>query len=253
MTVKELYEKICERIPEHLSCEWDNDGIMCAPDLSREVSKIIITLDITEEIVDYAIEGEFDLIISHHPLIFKPVTHLTEENHVARKLIKLASNNVSAFSFHTRADKVSGGVNDLLAEEIGLRNVSPFGEDGLGRIGTLPEESELELFCEDVKLALGADTVRYSDGYNSVKRVAVLGGDGKDCVRDAIAAGADTYVSGRLSYNVMEEAADMGINLVEAGHYFTEFPVTSFFRDIITELDFGARIEIADSNMIKTL
>ena len=253
MTVKELYEKICERIPEHLSCEWDNDGIMCAPDLSREVSKIIITLDITEEIVDYAIEGEFDLIISHHPLIFKPVTHLTEENHVARKLIKLASNNVSAFSFHTRADKVPGGVNDLLAEEIGLRNVSPFGEDGLGRIGTLPEESELEPFCEDVKLALGADTVRYSDGYNSVKRVAVLGGDGKDCVRDAIAAGADTYVSGRLSYNVMEEAADMGINLVEAGHYFTEFPVTSFFRDIITELDFGARIEIADSNMIKTL
>lgn len=253
MTVKELYSKFCERIPESLSCDWDNDGIMCAPDLSREVSKIIITLDITEEIVDYAIEGEFDLIISHHPLIFKPVTHLTEENHVARKLIKLASNNISAFSFHTRADKVSGGVNDILAEELGLRDVSPFGEDGLGRIGNLSEEAELESFSEDVKISLRADGVRYSDGYNSVRRVAVVGGDGKDYVRDAIKAGADTYVSGRLSYNVMEEAADMGINLVEAGHYFTEFPVTSFFRDIITELDFGARIEIADSNMIKLL
>ena len=253
MTVKELYGKICKKIPEELSCEWDNDGIMCAPDLSREVNKVLITLDVTEEIVDYAIEREFDLIISHHPLIFKPLSHLTEENHVARKVIKLASNNVSVFSFHTRADRVSGGVNDILAEEIGLKDAVPFGEDGLGRIGTLPEESELEPFCEDVKLALGADTVRYSDGYNSVKRVAVVGGDGKDYVRDAIAAGADTYLSGRMSYNVMEEAADMGINLVEAGHYFTEFQVTSFFSKLVLELDDGVYVEIADSNMIKTL
>ncbi len=251
MTVKELYAKFCEKIPESLSCEWDNDGIMCAPDLSREVNRVLITLDVTEEIVDYVVEREFDLIISHHPLIFKPLSHLTEENHVARKVIKLASNDVSVFSFHTRADKVPGGVNDILAEEIGLRDVAPFGEDGLGRIGNLAEESELESFAEDVKIALGADSVRYSDGYNSVRRVAVVGGDGKDYVRDAIAAGADTYLSGRLSYNVMEEAADMGINLVEAGHYFTEFPITSFFSKLVLELDDGVYVEIADSNMIK--
>ena len=79
------------------------------------------------------------------------------------------------------------------------------------------------------------------------------GGDGKDYVRDAIAAGADTYLSGRMSYNVMEEAADMGINLVEAGHYFTEFQVTSFFSKLVLELDDGVYVEIADSNMIKTL
>lgn len=253
MTVKELYEKFCEKFPESLSCEWDNDGIMCAPDLSSEVGKVLITLDVTEEIVDYAITGEFDLIISHHPLIFRPVTHLTEENHVARKLIKLASNNVSVFSFHTRADRAEGGVNDILAEEIGLSDVIPFGEDGLGRVGNLSDETDVESFSEDVKIALRADSVRYSDGYNSVKRVAVVGGDGKDYVRDAIEAGADTYVSGRLSYNVMEEAADMGINLIEAGHYFTEFPITSYFSDLLTEILPDARVEIADSNMIKTL
>ena len=253
MTVKELYTAMSEKIPENLSCEWDNDGIMCAPDMSAEVNKVLITLDVTEEVADYAIEREFDLIISHHPLIFKPITHLTEENHVARKLLKLASNNISVFSFHTRADKVSGGVNDILAEEIGLKNVRPFGEDSLGRIGELSEESELEPFAEDVKLALGADSVRYSDGYNSVRRVAVVGGDGKDMVRDAIAAGADTYLSGRMSYNVMEEAADMGINLVEAGHYFTEFQVTSFFSKLVLELDDGMYVEIADSNMIKVI
>jgi dinuclear metal center YbgI/SA1388 family protein len=251
MTVKKLYDKLTERIPEELRCEWDNDGIMCSSDFSAEVNRILITLDVTEEIVDYAISRNFDLIISHHPLIFKPIDRLTEENHVSRKVIKLISNNVSVFSFHTRADKVSGGVNDLLCEAIGIVDAVPFGEDGLGRIGTLPEESELEEFCNNLKIDLGADAVRYADAYNTVKRIALVGGDGKDYVKAAIMAGADTYVSGRLSYNVMEEAADMGINLVEAGHYFTEFPVTSFFSSLVSSLDGNAYIEIADSNMIK--
>lgn len=253
MTVKKMYEKLTERIPEYLSCEWDNDGIMCASDFSAEVNNILITLDVTEEIVDYAIGRNFDLIISHHPLIFKPIGKVTEENHISRKIIKLISNNVAVFSFHTRADKVTGGVNDLLADAIGLTDVIPFGEDCLGRIGTLPEEYELEEFAENIKMALGADSVRFADAYNPVKRVALVGGDGKDYVKDAINAGADTYLSGRLSYNVMEEASDMGINLIEAGHYFTEFPVTSFFLSLVSSIDGNAYIEIADSNMIKTV
>ena len=101
-----------EYIPESLSEPWDNDGIMCSSDSSAEVNNILITLDITEEVVDYAIGRNFDLIISHHPLIFKPLSRITEDNHISRKLIKLISNNVSVFSFHTRADKVEGGVND---------------------------------------------------------------------------------------------------------------------------------------------
>ena len=85
MTVKKLYEKLTERIPEELREEWDNDGIMCCADSSAEVNNVLITLDVTEEIVDYAIERNFDLIISHHPLIFKPVSRITEENHISRK------------------------------------------------------------------------------------------------------------------------------------------------------------------------
>ncbi len=251
MTVKELYLKISERIPAHLACEWDNDGIMSSPDLSAEVSSVLVALDVTEEIVDYAISRKFDLIISHHPLIFKPVGSVNEENHITRKVIKLISNNVSVFSFHTRADKVEGGVNDLLAEAIGLVDIEPFGEEGLGRIGTLPEETTLEEFCNDVKISLEADGVRFADAYNPVRRVAVVGGDGKDFVKDAISAGADTYLSGRIGYNVMAEAAEMGINLVEAGHYFTEYPVCEFFASLVTSLDENVRVEIANSNMIR--
>ncbi len=253
MTVTELYGKICEYIPESLRCEWDNDGIMVCPDSHAEVRSVLISLDVTEETVDYAIERGFDLIISHHPLIFRPVSHISEENHVSRKIIKLIANGISVFSFHTRADRVKGGVNDILAETLGLCNVTPFGEDGLGRVGNLTEEYELEVFANAVKLSLEADSIRVSDGYNMVKRVALVGGDGKDFVSDAMAAGADTYISGRLSYNVMEEAAELGINLIEAGHYFTEFPITEYFSSLVTRFDSDVYVEVVDSNMIKTI
>ena len=122
MTVKEMYARFSERIPEHLSEEWDNDGLMCCPDATTEVCRVLITLDVTEEVVDYAIESAFDLIISHHPLIFKPLSSVNESDHISRKVIKLLNSGISVFSFHTRADKVTGGVNDKLAELLGLEN-----------------------------------------------------------------------------------------------------------------------------------
>ena len=226
---------------------------MCSADSSTEVRRVLVSLDVTEEVVDYAIENGFDLIVSHHPLIFRPLCRLVEDEHISRKVIKLVSNNVSVFSFHTRADKVVGGVNDQLCDLIGLYATTPFGEGGIGRIGRLEEEMTLEDFVYKVKDLLELQVIMVSDGYNRVSRVAVLGGDGKDYVKDAILAGADTYISGRIGYNVMEEAAEMGINLIEAGHYFTEFPVTSFFRTLITRLDPKAYVEVANSNMIKIL
>ncbi|MBO5946220.1 MAG: Nif3-like dinuclear metal center hexameric protein [Clostridia bacterium] len=250
MTVRELYEKLDARMPETDREPWDNDGIMCCPDSSTDVCNVLITLDVTEEVVDYAIGHNFDLIISHHPLIFKPIGAINEDDHIARKIIKLISNNISVFSFHTRADKAVGGVNDILARLFGLTKVERFGEGGLGRVGEI-EECELDVFLDLVKTRLGADALRVADGYNTVSRVAVVGGDGKDFVRDAIACGADTYVSGRISYNLMEEASELGINLIEAGHYFTEAPITGFFADLVSAFDGNAYVEIVNSNMIK--
>jgi len=251
MTVKELYEKLDTRIPKSLSEEWDNDGLMCSADTSAEVKKALLTLDVTEEIVDFAIERSYDLIISHHPLIFKPVSRISEDNHVARKIIKLINNDISVFSFHTRLDKVSGGVNDTLAKLFGLQDVESFGEGELGRVGNLPRELELDEFLDLTKTALGADSVRLANGYNVVKRVALVGGDGKDFVSDAIAVGADTYVSGRISYNLMEEAAELGINLIEAGHYHTEAPVLGFLAELLNTYDISLTVDFADSNMIE--
>jgi len=253
MNVKDIYEKLSEKIPESLSESWDNDGLMCSPDTTTEVFRVLVTLDVTEELVDYAISSHFDLIVSHHPLIFKPVRAIWDGDHVARKIIKLLDGGVSVFSFHTRADKVCGGVNDLLCDLLGMYETESFGEGELGRIGNLDEELDLEDFAYRVKEVLGADSVRISDAFNPVKRVAIVGGDGKSFVRDAIERGADTYVSGRIGYNVMEEAPEMGINLIEAGHYFTEQPVTEFFRDLLLDADPELYVEIASSNVIKVI
>lgn len=253
MTVQEIYDRICERIPEQLREEWDNDGLMCASDDSIEVKRALVTLDVTEDVVDYAVANHFDLIVSHHPLIFRPLKSITEDSHVARKVIKLIKHDVAVISLHTRADKVKGGVNDLLAEILGIKDAVPFGEGSIGRIGALEEELTMEDFSYLLKGLLSSDGVKVADACIPVQRVAVVGGDGKDYVSDALALGADTYVSGRISYNVMAEASEMGINLIEAGHFFTEQPVTSFFQSLLMRMDSDMYIEILDSNIIKLI
>ena len=251
MKVKELYQKFEEKIPSYLRESWDNDGVMCCADGTAEIYRALVTLDVTEEVVDYAIANKFDLILSHHPLIFRPLGALNEDSHVARKVIRLIKHDIAVISLHTRADKVEGGVNDTLCELIGIKDAVPFGEGDLGRIGTLDEELNMEDFSYMLKDLLGCDGIWVADACIPIQRVAVVGGDGKDFVKAALAAGADTYVSGRLGYNIMTEAGEMGINLVEAGHFFTEQPVTSFFQSLLMRMDPDMYVEILDSNVIK--
>lgn len=253
MTVNELYDKLCERIPEELAEPWDNDGLMCASDGSKEIERVLITLDVTEDIVDYAISHNIDLILSHHPLIFKPLKSITEESHISRKVIKLIKNDIAVISFHTRADKVDGGVNDTLCDVLGIKDAVPFGDGFLGRIGMLDEELSMEDFSYLLKGLLNCDGVKVSDACIPVQKVAVVGGDGKGYVEAALKAGADTFVSGRIGYNVMAEAGEMGINLIEAGHFFTEHPVTQFFQTLLRRIDSDMYVEIIDSNVIRLI
>ena len=253
MTVKDIYENICIRIPEELREEWDNDGIMCCPDDFVDIKRVLVALDVTEEVVDYAIDNGFELIVSHHPLIFKPISSINTDDHIARKLIKLINAGVAVISLHTRADKVKGGVNDCLAKRIGLIDVEPFGDDCLGRIGRLEAEMSIDDFASRIKSALGIERVLVSDAQSPVYTVALVGGDGKDYVKEAIEIGADTYLSGRIGYNVMEEASEMGINLIEAGHYATEFPVTAMFSHLLNKIDPKLTVEIVGSYVIRTI
>lgn len=255
MTVMELYRALDAAIPRTLSCDWDNDGLMCCPLPDKRVERVLIALDITEEMVDDAIEGGFDVILSHHPIIFKGLRAVEPSNAVARKTIKLIRNGIAAMSFHTRLDALEGGVNDVLAARLDLHEVEPFGVDAIpiGRVGTLSQPMSLEQFAEQIKLSLHVPSVSVADAGRPVHRVAVLGGSGADDVAAAVAAGADTYVSGNLKYNQMVDAPDEGINLIEAGHFYTEQPICYRLAELVRELDSDIETRVMWSCRIRTI
>lgn len=252
MTFRELYSKLDKMFPRELSCDWDNDGIMCMPAPDNEVRRLLISLDITGDVVDFAIKNGFDTIVSHHPLVFKAQQSLSVDNYTQGKLIKLVKNDINVMSFHTRLDAAMGGVNDTLCKLLGLESATVDKIDPIGRIAILDAEASLEDFSEFVKETLGSNVVLFS-GNKPVKKVYVCGGDGKDMIPSAIANGADTLLTGRASYNTMVDAEDMGLNIIEAGHFYTEDPVCATLKFIISDLDSSAEISSYSSNNIRVI
>lgn len=238
LTIGELYAALDLIIPSSLSCEWDNDGLSVCPDKTREVHRILLSLDPDENAVDIAVREGYDCIISHHPLLFNGLKEISGSDTSSRKVITLLANNVSAMSFHTRLDALNGGVNDTLCELFGLTDISPFGQNGeaIGRIGTLPSPLDFEDFVRLVKTRLGSPVIITSACEKRAYRIAVLGGSGSDDVDAARAAGADTYVTGELKYHQLCDAPYSSMNLIAAGHYYTEFPVLIKLENILKEI-----------------
>ena len=231
-TVSEIHTYLDTLLPRSLSCEWDNDGLMVCGNKNAEVTKILFTLDITMQAVEYAEKIGADLIVSHHPLIFKGIKHVTGEDITSKKVIRLLQSGISAMSFHTRLDAAEGGINDMLAETLELQNIEKFqAEEGLdSRIGNLQSEMTFEDFCLYVKEKLGAPSLLASKGSDTVSRVALLGGAGKDAIFSAMAAGADVYLTGEANYHGLLDAMECGFSVVTAGHDFTENGFSSYFK-----------------------
>ena len=242
MTVREFYAALEEKLPRSLSCDWDNDGISCAPDLDAPVTGILIALDPTEDAVEATISSGCNVILTHHPMLFRGLKTVDGHDTGSRKVIRMIQNGITAMAFHTRLDAADGGVNDLLAARLGLTDVEPFGEDGnpagkpIGRVGNLLRTMTADEFLETVKTALGLPAVIFAGCGKPVRRVAVLGGAGDEDVFAAVAAGADTYVTGELRYHQLCDAPYGEINLIMAGHYHTEAPVLERLAELCGEI-----------------
>ncbi|MBR5322763.1 MAG: Nif3-like dinuclear metal center hexameric protein [Clostridia bacterium] len=245
-SINELYNRLEEAIPAELSCDWDNDGRMVVPNGEKDVKKALICLDVTESAIDYAIENGFDCIISHHPIIFHGIKNIDADNYLSRKLCKLIKNDISVFSFHTRLDKVSGGVNDAIADLLGLKNVTDFSDVGrMGEIDLDKNSSVTESFAALIKEALNVNgSLTIVDSGRVVKKVAIVGGSGKEYIEEAYECGCDTLITGEAPYNCQQEAKGTGINLVLAGHYFTENVVCPRIEILIKNFDMDIYTEI---------
>lgn len=252
MTVKEFYDKLCELYPADLCSEWDNDGLMCCADSFAEVKKVLVTLDVTDEALKYAAANGFDTVISHHPMIFKGLKSVCDNSLIGTRAVFAIKNGISVISLHTRLDAGKRGVNDCLAELLGLSDIEVFGDGEcptLGRIGTV--NASCEDFISNLKCALGIKKVTAYMG-GDIKRVAVVGGSGKDFINPAIAAGADTLVTGECSYNAALDAASLGLNIIEAGHYATEFPVCRRLRELAESIA-NAEAETFEIGIVKEM
>ena len=230
-TVKEIYSALDALIPRELSAPWDNDGLMVCENGDREVKTVLLALDATAAVC--ADGAKFDLIITHHPLLFRKLGEVTEDFFVSKKVIDLVKSRTAVMSFHTRFDALDGGMNDILAKKLELQNVAKFGDaesPTLGRIGDIAPTSA-DALSEKIKKTLGAPFVLVADTGRTIKKLAVCGGDGGDFISPAKAAGADALLTGRAGYNRAVDAIDDGITVIEAGHYYTEAIFCEYFED----------------------
>lgn len=221
-TVRQIEQALFDWAPCALAADWDNVGHLVG-DPDREVRRVLVSLDITEPVVREAAEGGFDLIVSHHPVMnctWHPVQTLRTDDRQGRILTALVQSGISAICMHTNLDAADGGVNDVLAERLGLRDLVPLTEEKIGRIGTLKCEIPLVEFTQFVIKSLRCNGLRYTSCGKPVHRVAVGGGACGDYIPQAIAAGCDTFVTSDLRYHDFLDTT--ALNLIDAGHFPTE-------------------------------
>ena len=242
---------VMERIaPKRLAEDWDNPGLLVgSPD--DEVRRILVCLDVREETAERAETEDFQMIVAHHPVIFKGLKKLRTDLPDGRLLGMLLRARVAVFAAHTNLDSAEGGVNDVLAARIGLdpATVAPLGNadslsDSLGRVGKLPKPMKAKAFAEQVKKGLGAANIRFvSGGDHTVKKVGLCSGSGAEFIERAAFMGCDAYVTGDVRYHDAQRAAALGIHVIDAGHFATEQPVVEILAARLKE-EFGEKVEI---------
>lgn len=229
MTVGDIYKAIDKLAPFSTQLEWDNSGLIVG-NLKAPVTKVYLCLDADIDAVERARELGCELIISHHPAIFRPVKCVSSESVPYR----LVAYGISLISAHTNLDIAQRGVNFCLSNVLGLINAYAPNENEPGFIGELPEALEPRDFAQIVATKLNT-SVRASVGKGMVKTVGVLGGAGGDYAKEFFTLGADAFVTGEVKHHEFLEAASTQKTLVAAGHYETEQVVVAPLRDILCE------------------
>ena len=211
--------------------EYDNIGLILG-DENAPVSRVLCCLDATEGVIDEAIRTGAELIVSHHPMLFRPINQINGSTVLGRKLLKAAQNGIAIYAAHTNLDFVSGGINDYVAQLLGLHNITVLDpyvneENGFGRVGDLSSKVYISVLKGEVETVLRDSYVRtVGEPYAQVKRVAVIngGGGGDTSIVDAaIAAGADCLITADVKHHVAVYAYESGLTLIEPQHFTMEY------------------------------
>jgi dinuclear metal center YbgI/SA1388 family protein len=258
MKADQIIIELEEWISPNLIDTWDRTGFQIGEGV-REVEGMLIALDITKEVVDKALECNCNMIITHHPFLFNPVETITDKTYKGRLIKKIIQNNLIIYNAHSNLDLVEGGVNDVFAKLLCLKNTvlikkivlsrlnNSDKDYGYGRVGDVGEITLSELI-DRIKTNLGIDYVKvYGETDESIKRLAVCGGAGSDFIVDAKDKGAQVYITGDIKYHDAQLAYEEGIIIIDATHYHTEKIILNELKNRLAKItNNNTKIEVYD-------
>lgn len=256
--VKDILNAIDSIAPWDLAEPWDNSGLQVG-DPGGVVNRLGVSLDVTPDIVDEAIATKIDCLLTHHPFLFKPLKIIDFSSIEGSMIFKAARAGLSIVSAHTNFDIARNGLNDVLAEKIGLCDISPmisikgkFENDpsvGIGRIGFLPEEITLSELAMQIKNKFGLTHVRYvGDPGKKIRRISICTGSGGSLIRDFFANGSDLYISGDMKYHEARDTEARGKAFLDIGHFGSEILVVEALTQRLGEFfeSSGHKLEIVE-------
>lgn len=242
--IEEIMEKFA---PSILKEDYDNVGLMVG-DSDVVVTKILIALDCTLDVISEAVDNGCNFILTHHPLLFVKPKTITRDTLGGKKIIELIKNGINIYSSHTNLDSVCGGLNDIVTEILGFNNykiIEPkenldYGEGntGIGRLVSLDEPIKLVELCENVKKILNTEYIRYvGDNNKLIKTIAIINGSGEDFFESSVKLRADCIITGDTRYHHVSDLKEENIALIDAGHFATEWiPFKIFAEKFKSEL-----------------
>ncbi|MEY8337084.1 Nif3-like dinuclear metal center hexameric protein [Lachnospiraceae bacterium 62-35] len=247
MKCSEIIRQLEELAPLSCACEWDNPGLL-AGYREKEVKRILVAVDADDETVDTAAGEGVDMLVTHHPLIFRPLKKINDSDFIARRLLKLISHNISYYAIHTNFDSAPGCMADLAAELLGLEETEILeemgvvktekGEEpfGIGKIGRFSEGRTVREMAELVKERFGLDFVTVyglEDRKEKAERIAVCPGSGGSVIDISLAKGAEILITGDISHHEGIDAAARNMAVIDAGHYGLEHIFINFMAEYI--------------------
>lgn len=243
-TVKDVYNYIDSFAPFNTAEEWDNSGLLVGNE-KAEVNKILFALDVTTDIINQAVKCGADLIITHHPVIFKPVSTVLSDS----MIYKLVSYNINIICAHTNYDKAVDGVNDILCKTVGFNSFYKIDGTCLN-IGEFEKSISTESFVNHIKNSLGC-VVRYNSLKKDINKVAVCSGSGSDYLSLAKELNCDALLTGDASHHAFLDAVELDIILVAAGHFETEnLAIKPLMNKIKEKFSVSCELAVQDAPII---
>lgn len=232
MNTIEIVRYFETKYPLDLAFEWDNCGLQVGT-LNSKVEKILVTLDITKNVVKEAIKNKVNLIISHHPLMFKPMQNIVFDSPRGWIIKNLIQNDIAVYSAHTNFDVAEGGMNDILANALDIKEPKLLDEiNNIGRFGTI-DKIEFEVFIEKVKSTFNLKTVKViGNTKKSISTVGISGGSGSHHMYAAKKRNCDVYITGDITYHTALDAIQMGITLIDVGHHIEVIFIDAVTNDL---------------------